>query len=435
MPRNIIQDVVPARRSIRNITLNKQKRGNMVLPPEPPEPPRSAAGGDDERHDDWQPQKKRSSRGLFFAVTLVLVVGGFLFFLLNSFASAKVSIDPKRENIDLNLTFDISQSGANGALGYEVIETKKETGIEVEASGEEMAEIKASGKITIYNNFSAEEQRLIARTRFQTAEGLVYRISESVVVPGMKMVNGKSEPGTAEAMVFADEAGEKYNIDPSEFTVPGFKDDAKRYAGFYAKSKADIAGGFIGKVKKISEADKSVAVESMKKSLIEDLQKDIGSKLPENLIALPGALIYEFKELPVESRDTAAYLKLEGTAKMVAVEKEALSGLAIKEYLSAWEGVPARIESYANLAIAFDKGFDPNQAQMKVLVTGAAPIVAIIDEIKIAEVLATKPKSDLRVIMADYPSVVSARVSLKPIWKRNFPADPTKIHVSIEQAE
>lgn len=443
MLRNMIQDVVPpGRRSIRNIILNKPRRNSTVLPPMPPEPPKSErpmmddGGGEDSNRLDWQPPKKKRVFGSFLFVPIaVLVAGGFLFFLLNSFASAQVSISPKRENVDLNLAFSISQNGANGALRYEVIETKKETGMEVKASGEEMAEVKASGKVTIYNNFSDVEQRLIARTRFQTAAGLIYRVAESVVVPGMKTVNGKAEPGTVEAKVFADEAGEKYNIGPSEFTIPGFKDDAKRYAGFYAKSKTDIAGGFIGKVKKVGDADKAAAVESMKNILTEDLQKEIGSKLQENLIALPGAVTYEFRDLPAESLEDKAYLKLEGTAKIVVVEKKALSELVAKEYLSSWNGVPAEIESYDKLSLSFDKSFDLNQAELKVSVKGNAPVVASLEEGKIAEALAGKPKSDLKVIMADYPAVVSAKVSLKPLWKGTFPSDPSKIHVSVESTE
>ena len=51
-------------------------------------------------------------------------------------------------------------------------------------SGEPKAKLKSSGKIIVYNNFSSEPQRLIIRTRFESPEGLVYRIPESIVVPG-----------------------------------------------------------------------------------------------------------------------------------------------------------------------------------------------------------------------------------------------------------
>jgi hypothetical protein len=438
MPRNMIQDVVPpGKRSIRNITLVKPRRNGAVPPPMPPQPPRPPRpmpedGGQDDNHENlpWEPsRKKRSPRGLVFLAAAILVAGGFLFFLLNSFASAQVSITPKRQNVELNLSLNVSQSGANGSLRYEIIETKKEAGEEVKASGEEMAEVKAAGKITIYNNFSPDEQRLIARTRFQTADGLIFRISESVVVPGMKTVNGKSEPGTLVASVFADD------IKASEFTIPGFKDDAKRYSGFYAKSNSDMTGGFIGKVKKVSEADKAAAIENMKKTLIDDLEKEIGSKLPETLVALPGAVTYEFRELPIEPKEDKALLKLQGIAKIMVVEKKALSEVVAKEYLTSWENIPAEIESFDNISLTFDKGFDATVPQLKVSVKGSAPVVATVDESRIAEGLAGKPKSDLKVIMADYPSVLSARVSLKPLWKNSFPEDPTKIHVSIESSE
>ena len=74
-------------------------------------------------------------------------------------------------------------------------------------TGEEAVEVKASGKIMVYNNFSSEPQRLIIRTRFETKEGLIYRIPESIVVPGKTVKMGWETPGSKEIGVFADEPG------------------------------------------------------------------------------------------------------------------------------------------------------------------------------------------------------------------------------------
>jgi hypothetical protein len=423
MQRNVIQDVVPpGRRSIRNITLNKEKaRKEVSFPPEPldtPPPPPNRTRG---RFFGW-----------LFALLSLAAVGGFVFFLLTAFASAQVDVSPKSENVELNLRFNISQKPVNNDLRYEVIDVTKQAAIEVKASGEEMAELKSSGKITIYNDFGPEEQRLIARTRFQTAQGLVFRIAESVVVPGAKVVDGKSVPGTIDAAVFADEPGEKYNVGPSEFTIPGFKDDAKRFSSIYAKSSAPMSGGLIGKVNKVSEADKTVAQDAMKTSLRADLEKEIFSKLPENLVALKGAVIYQYRELPPESQGDKAILKQEGTAKIIVLEKSALAQLVAQEYLKNWDSIKVNIDSFDDLTLSSDKSLDLNQNIIAVNLTGKAPVSAVVEQDKIAASLAGKPKADLKVIMADFPGVVSAKVSLKPVWKSSFPEDSSKIHVNIE---
>ena len=107
---------------------------------------------------------------------------------------------------------------------------------------------------------SSDPQRLITRTRFQSPEGLIYRIAESAVVPGKTTKNGVDTPGSIEVTVFADEAGDKYNIKKTDFTIPGFKSDASRFKNIYARSSTDMTGGFVGKMKTILPADKATAI-------------------------------------------------------------------------------------------------------------------------------------------------------------------------------
>ena len=79
-------------------------------------------------------------------------------------------------------------------------------------------ERRASGKIIVFNNYSTNSQRLIARTRFETLEGKIYRIRDAVVVPGISDKDGRKTPGSIEVTVFADEPGEEYNIGYTDFT-------------------------------------------------------------------------------------------------------------------------------------------------------------------------------------------------------------------------
>ena len=110
-----------------------------------------------------------------------------------------------------------------GVIGYEVVKLSKSKNVSVPTTGEEAVEVKASGKIMVYNNFSSEPQRLIIRTRFETKEGLIYRIPESIVVPGKTVKNGVETPGSKEIGVFADEPGDKYNIKRQILISPDLK--------------------------------------------------------------------------------------------------------------------------------------------------------------------------------------------------------------------
>lgn len=101
---------------------------------------------------------------------------------------------------------------------------------------------KATGKITIYNEYSTETQRMILRTRFESPDGRIYRLAASVIVPGKRIVNQQEIPGQIDAMVIAEEEGPQYNIGPTTFTIPGFKGDP-RYEYFLGVSTEAITTG------------------------------------------------------------------------------------------------------------------------------------------------------------------------------------------------
>ena len=126
----------------------------------------------------------------------------------------------------------------------------------------------------IYNNFTSQNQKLIKNTRLETPEGLIFRIGESISIPGKKTENGKNIPGQIEIAVYADSAGDEYNIGLTDFTLPGFKNDPARYKSFYARSKTKMEGGFSGVIKTISK----VELESMKDVLEENLKKSLASQ-------------------------------------------------------------------------------------------------------------------------------------------------------------
>lgn len=101
---------------------------------------------------------------------------------------------------------------------------------------------KATGKITVYNNYSTTPQRLILNTRFQSPDGRIYRLATSLMVPGKTIMNGKETPGSVDAVVIAEEEGAQYDIGPTRFTIPGYIGDP-RYESMYGVSMEEITTG------------------------------------------------------------------------------------------------------------------------------------------------------------------------------------------------
>ena len=155
-----------------------------------------------------------------------------------------MTITPKQNKTLVDAQFVAALDAGVGELTYEIMTIEKTDSKKIVAAGREEIEEKASGKIVIFNDFNTSSQRLIKNTRFETPEGLIYRINRSIVVPGQKTEDGEKVPGSIEVTVYADEAGDKFNISLTDFTVPGFK-GSPRFEKFYARSKTPMAGGFI----------------------------------------------------------------------------------------------------------------------------------------------------------------------------------------------
>ncbi len=70
------------------------------------------------------------------------------------------------------------------------------------------------------NNSGAENIKLIPKTRFEAANGKIYRISDEITVPAA--ANGA--PGSIEATITADGDGPEFNLEVGTMHVPGLKD-------------------------------------------------------------------------------------------------------------------------------------------------------------------------------------------------------------------
>lgn len=140
----------------------------------------------------------------------------------------------------------------------------------------------ASGKLTIVNT-TANTWPLITQTRFQTNDGIVFRIPSPVNVPAANA----SGPGKVEVYVVADPmdangtlTGDRGNIPPSRFFLPGLR--SINQSKIYAESYANMAGGVTDYIAFVSKEDVGAAKLRIKDELMKnssvDLQKVVDEK-------------------------------------------------------------------------------------------------------------------------------------------------------------
>ena len=144
----------------------------------------------------------------------------------------------------------------------------------------------ARGIVTIVN-LSANPWDLVVKTRFQTEEGLIFRLINSVRVPGAK----GNLPGTLPAEVVADEfdsdgqtIGDRGNIPASKFSLPGIKNEENKRK-LYAESKVPMTGGSTLVTKNITKNDIDAAINKAKILIVKEAANDLKNIL-KNKISL-----------------------------------------------------------------------------------------------------------------------------------------------------
>lgn len=454
MAKNILQDIVPPeKRSIRNIPLpnrstkrepvRTQKDApviNRIADVTPPVSERNMPpiGEPTQKIYSYEENKFPSSVSRVSKKSIIISsVGAVIIIAIavaSLFTSATVTITPitQAATIDGSQTLEAKSAPAVDELGFQVMTLTKSMGKEVPATGEEKVERKASGTIVIYNNVDTTSQRLIKNTRFEATNGLIYRINESVVVPGKK----GDQPGSIETVVYADEAGDKYNIGKTDFTIPGFKTDSVRYKGIYARSKTAMEGGIVGTIKKVSESDQKTAQTELRSALTEELKKEASSQIPEGFVLLDSAYQVVFSSLP-QSNDTGSMVTVneQGMFKGYLFSQKDLSKYLASKFAPEIVKNNVAISDPKSLSFAFSNNDEPRAEspdKITFTISGTASFISQFDEMVIKSDLAGKSKGSLGAVMANYPGVKSADSVIRPFWKRNFPDSEDDITIEIK---
>jgi hypothetical protein len=342
---------------------------------------------------------------------------------------------------------DLSGTDTSYDLGYRTIELAKEASTVVEADSEEFVQQKASGIITIYNNYSSEEQNLIRNTRFESPEGLIYRIQESVTVPGYTGSESNITPGSLDVEVVADEFGDEYNVDSATFTIPGFKGQ-EPYEFFSAETKTAISGGFDGVRKVVSESNIETASAELKESVNEMLVNELQNQITDEFIAVynSGYFTYQNIEQSDDPNSEGVILKLKGELAAKVFNKIDLSNSVAVNTLNEYtldQNVLIKDLDSGSLAITTDTVVNETEDEdgeivetseniENLNVSGSMNFVWQINEEEIKKGLMGVSENQLGDVMQNFVAVSGAESVIKPFWRSKFPTEIEKINIQIE---
>lgn len=392
-------------------------------------------GGSSGNHRPPPPRAKRnfSRYALWGGVALALVV--LILIGLVALRPTSVEVIPRSHTIlfddTMIFTAQSADSGATTTLPFTLENITIEDSEIVPAEGVEQVEEKASGTITVYNEYSASSVKLIKNTRFETPGGLVFRTPSEVIVPGKK----GSTPGEVSITVFADKVGEEYNIEPVDtFRLPGLASTPDMYKTVYARSGNAMTGGFSGERPAAEPAALEAAQAQIRSRLEEKIRAAANERTTEETFAFADLAKVTFEsltpapeeggvrmrerariELPIFAADVFAYRvgeNVSAAADIGAVTLKPLEGFAA--HLSETSG------SLSDSPISF-------------ALTGKARLVWNVDTEEFTSALVGRDEIAFEAIAETFPGIEEARARIQPFWKRTFPADASKIKIEIQE--
>jgi hypothetical protein len=354
-----------------------------------------------------------------------IVVAAFVALFTFVFNKATVTIVPKHQELEVRKTITLSANGAGAGVPYVIASSSLSSSKALQLSESKKVEAKAQGKIIIYNNFDTDPQRLIKNTRFESSAGKIYRINDSVTVPGKK----GEKPGSVEVVVYADSYGSDYNTDPTDFTIPGFKGTA-RYAGFFGRSKGSISGGSSGNVSLPALSD----INGVK----DELALELGQKLKEKLLQIKEDgytpfysaidLKYVDNEKEILQGKTATY-EVTATGYLILADTGALTQ-KLAEDIRDYANEPVRLENAGVLTYSIKDTADlAGATTTDVLIEGTPTVVWVTSVDEVQRLFAGKKRGDFKTIMEKIGSIESGEISFSPLWLSTFPSDLKKIKI------
>lgn len=387
----------------------------------------------EENRDTRSHVPKRKSTMLAAVLIFVIFLIGFGVNLL--LGGAEITVYPKTRTVAVQGNFTAHRSPQVDELGYELLTLEATGEKQVRASGREEVAERAQGKIFVYNTAHEAPQRLIKNTRFESPDGLIFRIQESIEIPGItRNEDGNIVPGSIVADVFAEETGEQYNVGPTRFTVPGLE-GTEQFDTVYAESTTAFAGGFEGEKYIIDESEYNTAKEALDNELRETLRTRLDEEKPADFVLYEDAITFAYDELPAtEYGDSLATIKERVRLQVPIFKESEFASFLAAQTVPDYRNEPVLVEDPSTLNFTYGEtiqnGVDISTLEeLEFELSGTAVLVWTFDEAQVKQDLLGKEKSETANIFKNYTSISNVKAEVRPFWTNKFPDKEKNIDI------
>lgn len=376
---------------------------------------------------------------------LLILIGAAIFFVSTTFSKATVSLTLASSDVAIDGVFSAVREPAQVPDGisysrrgpYEEVREAIVTNITKEPRSTH-----ATGTVTVYNPHT-EELKLINRTRFQTADGRIYRLKGQQTVPAAKKSGDEVVPGEKEVEVEGDVIGSAYNLTEKNvrLSIPGLA-NTPNFKEAYGVSKERIVGGFDGErfiPNEEEEKEKRAQLRiDIERELRDTLVQSLDNNSLKNRIVFENGIFIVYESLENEQRDDSVVLREKGTLYAVSFREAELATL-LSQYASSGT-VPQNVsptnveESGMTMELENREEFDIiSSTEFRFRLSGSAKIFWNIDPLLFLSDIAGKDRSEIEeIVINQYPQITRINdISIFPLWRASLPGNRGKIQVDV----
>ena len=384
----------------------------------------------------FSPPRGRLRKKLIL-IPLVLIIAGITAYFSLSRAEIEVWPETEIETFEIKLTIDKRIENidflANLIPGIDFGESKTFSQ-EFYSSGKKSIEKKAEGVIRVFNDYHTN-QVLVAQTRFQPpsekfrpslerGENPWFRTTERIVVPAKSHIDVK---------VVADAPGEKYNIESSDFSIPGLA-GTPQYTVIYGKSLEAMKEGSKKEVPEVTQEDLKEAEKMLREKAVKETKDALKDKIPAGFVILEESLKTEILETLSLARAGSELEKfifqVKAKTQTIAFKKEDLENFS-KEFIAAEIPADKKLDQKTLKIEYFPEAINLEEGKITLSINLKAKIYSAIDEISLKRGLAGKSLFETQLFLQNQPEIIRTQVKLWPFWVKRVSENLEKIKIRI----
>lgn len=384
---------------------------------------------------EFHTASKKAGKAAAYKVVGAIIVLAILGFLYIYLPQASVEVFAKREKftfvLDVTAKKDIASLDSEArVIPAERLQIRKELSeaFTVQTKGS-FAE-KAKGEITVFNKNAAEQ--FMIPSRFQSKNGNIYWSQRNIRIPAR---------GSLQIEVIAANVGSEFNLEcseekPCEFSIPAWK-GTDNFTTVFGKGTNPIGGGVAGEGFIVTKEDFQKAEVALRSKLVEEAQKELSSKIPQDFKLIEDTIRSEVLEISSEpalnglTKDGKATMR--GAARVEAflireADLKQLVDVIVKAQID--EGKETKPES---VTIEYSTtGVNLETSEVTLHLSASEDVAVLLDTEDMMRKLAGKSESQVRDILSQTPNVQSAEVTLWPFWARRIPERIERIEISVK---